>query len=562
MAESTDANKAFQEQYRLLRESYAARIAEKMAEINDVWNQLQTSGWNAEQAALLHRRVHSISGSGSTFGFVALSGAARRFEDDLQIVLKNAPPSAEIREKLHAQLTDLQRIAEYAVEDTQDAAKASIPAPSSAYRPATKDVAPRGQGEKNIFIISGDTAAAADIETQIGHFGYAVQTYQSIDEVAVAPGAAPPSSVILEGSFADTQPDKVAGLRQMLPGGEALPFIFISARKDLTARLRAARAGGAAYFVKPLDVNALVDKLDALTSAEVPEPYRVLVVDDDEELARHHANILRGAGMLTEIVNEPLKALDQLGEFRPDLILTDVYMPTCTGLELAAVVRQQEDYVSVPIVFLSTETNLEKQMAAMHLGGDDFLTKPIQPAHLVSAVASRVQRTRILRSFMMRDSLTGLLNHTSTREQLEIEVARAHRLGNGLAMAMLDLDRFKAINDSYGHPTGDRVIKSLARLLQQRLRRVDVIGRYGGEEFAVVLTNTDAHSAVRVLDKIRNDFSMIRQHCNGEEFFATFSCGVAALPDFSDATSLGNAADQALYKAKHGGRNRTVLVNG
>jgi diguanylate cyclase (GGDEF)-like protein len=238
-----------------------------------------------------------------------------------------------------------------------------------------------------------------------------------------------------------------------------------------------------------------------------------------------------------------------------------MHMPGCTGLELAAIIRQQPAYVSIPIVFLSTEANRDRQLAAMHLGGDDFLTKPIKPDHLISAVTSRVQRARTLRSFMIRDSLTGLLNHTNTREHLDIEVARAQRQHGLLTLALLDIDHFKAVNDTYGHPTGDRVIKSLARLLQQRLRKTDIIGRYGGEEFAVILPHTDGLTAVKLLDEIRATFAHVRHQVDDCAFSVTFSCGIACFPDYADATQLTHAADQTLYDAKRSGRNQVLLAN-
>jgi diguanylate cyclase (GGDEF)-like protein len=250
--------------------------------------------------------------------------------------------------------------------------------------------------------------------------------------------------------------------------------------------------------------------------------------------------------------------LESLLEFTPDLILIDIYMPECNGMELATVIRQLDAFVGIPIVFLSAESDLDKQLFAIGLGADDFLTKPIQPQHLVSSVSSRVGRSLKLRSFMVRDGLTGLLNHSAVKEQLNREVAQAKRRQAPLAFAMVDIDHFKQVNDTYGHPVGDRVIKSLSRLLKQRLREADTVGRYGGEEFAVILSNTDGEMAERVLDDIRKDFSQLRHQADGREFYVTFSCGVADVSDFSDPAKLCNAADKALYKAKHAGRNRVM----
>ena len=161
---------------------------------------------------------------------------------------------------------------------------------------------------------------------------------------------------------------------------------------------------------------------------------------------------------------------------------------------------------------------------------------------------------------MERDSLTGLYNRSMSEEHLELAVLRARRSDGGAVFAMIDIDAFKGINDTYGHPTGDRVIVTLARLLQQRLRKTDIVGRYGGEEFAVVLPDTDLDAAREVLDRIRQSFAQVRHAYAKGEFSVTFSCGIAAYPRYGEISPLCDAADKALYRAKEGGRNRVVVA--
>jgi diguanylate cyclase (GGDEF)-like protein len=192
-------------------------------------------------------------------------------------------------------------------------------------------------------------------------------------------------------------------------------------------------------------------------------------------------------------------------------------------------------------------------------GGDDFLTKPIKPRHLIATVRTRASRARNLKARMVRDSLTGLYNHTYTLQLLEDAASRARRDGRPLTFAMLDIDHFKKVNDNYGHPMGDRVLKSLALFLKQRLRKTDHIGRYGGEEFAVVLPDTDAASAHRLLDEIRRRFAEIPYPAQPRDLTCTFSCGLAQLEDHLDAASLSARADQALYAAKRAGRNQVQV---
>ena len=324
-------------------------------------------------------------------------------------------------------------------------------------------------------------------------------------------------------------------------------------------RLEAVRAGSIAYLSKPVNIGVLVDKLDHLTSTQPVAAYRVLIVDDTDSHATHYAAILEQAGMSVRVVNDPLLVMQPLLDFVPDLILIDMYMPGCNGAELAMVIRQMDAFIGIPIVFLSAETDPDKQLAAVGLGGDDFLLKPVAPQHLVASVSSRIKRSLLLRSFMVNDSLTGLLNHTAIKDQLAREMIRAKRNKTALSMAMVDIDHFKLVNDNYGHPVGDRVIKSLSRLLKQRLRENDLVGRYGGEEFAVILVDADGPAAVKVLDNIRRDFALLRHLAGEQDFSVTFSCGVADLSNFADGSRLIDAADKALYQAKHAGRNRVVL---
>src|SRR5450759_476879 len=274
-----------------------------------------------------------------------------------------------------------------------------------------------------------------------------------------------------------------------------------------------------------------------------------------------HNSTVKKAGMVTENVADPLQVIDHLISFNPDLLLLDMYMPDCSGMELAQIIRQKEQFISIPIVFLSAETDKEKQLAALGIGGDDFLTKPIEPDHLIAAVTIRIERYRKLRALMIHDGLTGLLNHSTTKERLIQEVERARRQNEPLAFAMLDLDQFKRVNDNYGHAAGDRVLKSLAYLLRQRLRSSDTIGRFGGEEFAVILPDTDEQSAANIMQELCAGFAKIRHHAGEKEFSVSFSCGVAAFPAFDNAGSLSETADMALYTAKTDGRNQVKAAS-
>ena len=555
MSKTTDLNDALRE----LSKRYQRDLPAKLAKIEALLDTLrETKNIEPEAAQTLHRLVHGLTGSGATFGLSALSDAARVLEatikENLQDRIGGLPD--DVLKKIAAQWGEVN-----AASSSYDSSPV-LNAGNSAH--AQTFIKPEEFANKEsgyILLVEDDPEQAMNLQLQLGHFGYSVKVLHDTTMLNAAIAETVPDVIIMDVVFPEGHlagPLTITGLFDEIKA--RIPVIFISSRGDIVSRLSAVRAGATAYFTKPVDIGVLIDSLDKLSASTKPEAAKILIVDDSPSLSSYYAITLQSAGMETVVVTDPLKVLDALSEFTPELILVDMYMPGCNGLELAKIIRQQESYVSTPIVFLSAETDVEKHLEAMQFGADDFLTKPILAAHLISSVDSRVQRYRILRSFMVRDGLTGLLNHTKIKEDLESEIMRAKRQKNSLVFAMLDIDFFKKVNDNYGHPEGDRVIKSLSRLLQQRLRKTDVIGRYGGEEFAVILKDTDTAGAFAILDNIRQAFEKILQHAENGEFSVTFSCGVAAYPESATTSEISIAADKALYEAKHAGRNRVVIA--
>ena len=283
-----------------------------------------------------------------------------------------------------------------------------------------------------------------------------------------------------------------------------------------------------------------------------------MVIDDDEILAATYALALENAGMRVLVETDAAGALLKIMTTQIDLILLDIHMPGVTGVELAAAVRQLRRFLPIPIVFLSVERDPVRQIEARRLGGDDFVSKPVDLRSLVSLVQMRADRAVALRNMMDRDSLTGLLNHGSFVDRLHHEMARCRRTGDELSLVFVDLDRFKNINDTYGHIFGDRVLQTLARVLTVGLRKADVVGRYGGEEFALLLLGASPEGACIAVDKVRRQFSQIEFRAKDSTFFVTFSAGVSGSRKCQTAEELISAADFNMYRAKATGRNRIV----
>ncbi|MBF0187525.1 MAG: diguanylate cyclase [Magnetococcales bacterium] len=536
------------------RRSYADTLPEKWQEIEQVWQTLKSEGWHGERFKTLHRLVHTIAGSAGTFGLPDLGKSARRAEIRLNAlagISKEAIslPIAEIDDDLnHLHLS----------METARLSEPDLPLPNVTIDKQDDD-AESVESNRLIYIVENNTPQGEEIAQQLQYYGYTPKRFHALGALRSALRDEEPAAVIMDITRTDERSTKAMRILQKSDETQR-PILFISSDHDMESRLMAVRGGGIAYLQKPVDISKIIDILDDHLDSDHQEQARILIVEDADSLANLYSMVLSKAGMETRAVTDPMRVLDELDTFHPDLILMDLYMPGCTGFEVAAVIRQVEKLVSVPIVYLSGETDIHKQMAAMDLGGDDFLTKPIEPTHLVSSVRARLKRALMLRALMLRDGLTGLLNHSTTKDRLIQEVDRSRREKRTMAFAMLDIDHFKLVNDTYGHPTGDRVIKSLARLLKQRLRQTDIVGRFGGEEFAVILPNTSAEDARRLMDELRIAFAKVQHQHEQTLFSKTFSCGIALYPPCTGATNLNDSADGALYRSKEGGRNRVTMA--
>jgi diguanylate cyclase (GGDEF)-like protein len=410
-----------------------------------------------------------------------------------------------------------------------------------------------------IYICDDEPDQVDYLVHQLGCLGYQVKSFTQTAKFRKAVMKQRPDAVIMDVYFPQghTGTEELASIKEAT--GRELPAIVLSNSNSFESRLSAVRAGCVAYFTKPASPMSLAAALDELVEYKEEEPYRILIVDDEPEIAEYHSLILEDAGMLTQQIYDPSMVFETLKDFSPDLMLIDMYMPVCNGDELAALVRQFPEYVGLPIVFLSTETNAQKQFKAMRAGVEGFITKPVVPDELVASITLRAERMRTLRSLMVRDSLTGLYNHTTTTEMLISSIANAKRQQESLVMVMIDLDAFKSVNDTYGHMAGDQVIVALSRMFKHRLRSTDVIGRYGGEEFAFLLKDIPDNLAEVLVNEMREDFSKIIFNVGSQSFTCTFSAGISMYPEHANSEDLRMAADTALYLAKEQGRNQVVI---
>jgi diguanylate cyclase (GGDEF)-like protein len=326
-------------------------------------------------------------------------------------------------------------------------------------------------------------------------------------------------------------------------------------------KVDAITSGADAFFDKPVDWDELLRRLQHLLERRRLEPARILCVEDFSEQSAFLRAVLASVGYEVEVLPDPRGFEAALLSFRPDLVLMDILLPGVSGYELTRFLRQHPRFSALPVLFMTTDAQPDARIRGLKAGGDDHLVKPISPALLLTAVASHLERARLVKSLTERDGLTRLLTHSAFLGRAREIWERAQRRPPlRPTLVMMDLDLFKTVNDRFGHATGDVVLAAFASLLRRRLRHSDVLGRYGGEEFALLLEGLEEDDVKRLANRLREEFGETEHAApDGTRFRVGVSGGVAALD--AETTSFEawtKAADDALYSAKTQGRNRIV----
>jgi diguanylate cyclase (GGDEF)-like protein len=494
-----------------------------------------------------------MAGAASTFGFPEVSKRAEGLESRLVDV-------QEGRASMDAQLIDdLTGLVELMRDAGTDEESVDEPTGLGSEQ---STVALSDSDAPLVLIFDEDADLGSELVNQLEGYGYEVKIYEHPGQLLTAVEQMNPDVVLMDVIFASGRRAGIEATEELRASAISdVPVIFISSHSNLETRLRAVRAGGEDYFVKPVDPSLLAERIGEIRERDSRLSGQILLVDDDLELAEYLAGVLRDNGFDVETMVEPMEVLEEIRHTPPDLLLLDLYLPDYTGDELAAVLRQHEIDVGIPIVFISTESSQERRTRALMRGGDDFLFKPIQPKELVDTVRFHLFRSRRIRRRIHIDGLTKLYNHGYLKEQLEREVELSSRQGSTVSLAMIDLDDFKHVNDAFGHQVGDGILRMLANVLRNRLRSTDIVGRYGGEEFAVIFPNTKPEFAQGVMEELREAFAELEYRAGGESIRTTFTYGISSATNgVPDADTMWQDADRALYRGKEEGKNCGVIA--
>lgn len=315
-------------------------------------------------------------------------------------------------------------------------------------------------------------------------------------------------------------------------------------------------------IMKMIDEETIDDEKEQLytvPSNRFDEETFVLLIDDDLEFVSYVKELLEGMGAQVIVALNGKRGIEQFYSMKPNYVLIDLHLPDMLGFDVIEQIKKTAAERQVTLAIASVDDSNENRKKAFEHDAMDFVKKPITPDLFVAYMLNRERMRRSHNASIILDGLTGVGNRRHFDERLHYHKEMYHRSGVPFVLVMMDLDRFKQINDEYGHPAGDTVLRAFGKVLRAEKREVDECFRYGGEEFALLLTNTNEEEAQIFVNRIRQHFNAIEFKEDGSTFQATFSAGIATYDE--DIDQLVMRADHALYEAKRTGRNKTVIFN-
>lgn len=431
---------------------------------------------------------------------------------------------------------------------TEPAADAMAAAAHGGEAPQASALAP-----KRVFYLADIAPFARELCAELTRSGYLVERLESPEELKEVLGSLAPDVVLIDAAFFDEIEHLGEFIRRVRARVQtAIPLLLFAPSADLESRLKALRAGAASVLSADLKAGDAADRVRELVAPQTEQPFRVLIVEDDRSQALFAESVLKKAGMETCAVTDALQTLEQLERFRPDLILMDLYMPDISGMELTAIIRERPDFISTPIVFLSGEQDSEKQFEALDAGGDDFLSKPIRPKHLMAAVNNRARRARAQdrrRSQHSREEETGLFERALLLDKLsECMLYEAGEQGGGLLY--IQLAEGALLRERIGLLGFERALAQVGALIASFLGHGEMATRFGNDSFLLLAPARSSAQLEDLAEQILESVIRERLDSRADAAGLTLNIGGALLGEgFVDPAALLAAAERSCIRA-------------
>jgi diguanylate cyclase (GGDEF)-like protein len=513
---------------------HRAEVLNQVAMIEDALSSARNGTLTDELRVTAAREAHNVSGAVGTLGFALGAEHARALERALTAPDRVGP---EELSRLTGLAAALREELEAPVQEVPGLTAASLPEASS------------GRMEFELLVVDSDATRGerivADAQDRSITAGLAA-SLASAREMLSLGGS---DVVLLDLSVSDAIESVLGFLAEVAQDTTVLAVTDPARSVD---RVEVARRGGRGFLPNSLSPGQTVDAVIALRAQLRTVGTRILALDDDPTILVLLRAMLGSAGMEVSTCDDPSRFLAQLEETSPELIILDFDMPGVTGPELCRAIRNDHRWQGLPIVLLTGHADPDSVRAGFDAGADDYVSKPFAGPELVARIANRLERVRMYRALADTDPLTGLVNRRRSVDAIEDYLRLASRMGQSLCLAVVDVDRFKEVNDSYGHAAGDSVLRGVGTELLRYFRSEDVVARWGGDEFLIGMFGMSGDDGRRRINDLLE--AMRAQSFDGVS--VTISAGLAEYPvDGDDLDALCKAADRALYEAKGAGRD-------
>ena len=481
-----------------LVQRYHGSLDTKRQDLEVAYQAADDSDWSDESIRQLKLLVHRLAGSAASYGFNKLGEAARELDQTLSYAQEQKGDDHE--HSINARYATL-----------RSAIKDAIGKPPPGDPAAQPDSAARVLSDlPSVVLVDDDQAIVEVLSQQLMALGFDVHGFTDASLALNAIGDLAPAGVIMDVQFAEGEEFGFQVAEAMVSRLRYRPgTVYMSADNSMKMRQWAVDAGGDAFFSKPVNVPALAQLLELFAARrdEETKSGRVSIIEDDEQIAQFYANLLRGSGFDVDVVHDSTRALERVLDFRPDLVLMDMQMPEFDGIQLTNILRQHETLFDIPVLFLTSETDPKTHRRALRAGGDAILQKTDDPDLLVSIVSNRITRFRRVSATLTLDPLTRMLNRPTLMERVNFELQRAQRDGQAFCIGVLDIDGFKQFNEDHGRHAGDAVLRQVTEMVRGRLRRADVVGRYGGDEIMILMPSTKRSSGEAVIRSLASQIA-------------------------------------------------------
>lgn len=425
----------------------------------------------------------------------------------------------------------------------------AAPTPAARIEPVRK---PLGAGFR-LYHLTSHNPISLELDQRLETLQVEIDLLEDADELEELLGALPADLVLVDAEFADQLErigQAVRGTRQR--GHKSMQLVAIAQADDIALRLSARRAGVDLLITGPVDANDVLKRLQAALDPAREAAYRVLIVEDDRSQALFAEGILRNAGMDSLVVLDAMGVLPALEQFHPDLILMDLNMPDANGIELTALIREQDAFMQTPIVFLSGESDEDRQFDAIDAGGDDFLAKPIRPRHLISAVQNRVRRHRVLEERRnqrpLRDTSTGLHDRTSVFDMIAPRLGSADSRPGGLLF--VEIESVTLLRERLGLTVLEDVLAEAGRLINETVAQWPA-ARFGDGSYVVLTPDMDDTGMETLALRLRTALMQHGFQAQGHPLRLRACVGICPLRfGFQDIGALLNAVEKATREAR------------